>query len=742
MRTPLLPRFALAALGLSALAAACSAGPDTDSTPRPGDGDPEVGAQLYAEMCASCHGNTAEGGLGPRLSPWTKSLAALVDSIETTMPKGEPEKCDRSCAEDIAAFLTGLPTGCDGPRALPRRLRLLTRREYRATVADLFQASMAAACQSDSDCDLAHESCTGGVCTKDPCDLHTFLYDAGASTPATVHVSGSFNGWPGTVAAGGWPMQKVPGTTTYYAKHTLSTGTHEYKLVLDESQWIADPANPQQTGEFGNSVLTLACGARPGGPGAPFASDPAKDFPAESRPTGFPFDSSDGALATGVHVDQYWKAAALLADAALADLENLLPCDIAIDPEACAQDFVADFGKRAFRRPLSEAERSKYTAELLSAPDTTTGIRIVLRTMLSSPYFLYRSEIGEPLGDGTFRLTPHETATVLSYTFWGTTPDDALLAAADDGSLATPAGIESQARRLLKDPKSRPVLDTFTVQWLGIEKVTSISKDPSLFPEWNDALAASMLEETRRFVRHTVFDGSRKLDDLFLAETTFADATLAGFYGAPAPDSPFAAVPSPENRKAGLLGHASILSSYSYSNQSSPILRGLFVRRNLLCQSFPAPPADAATIPPIDPDATTRERFDQHSSDPVCHTCHQYIDHLGFGFERFDAAGRYRETENGKPIDAAGDMNDIEALGADTHAPFDSLRGLGEHLAASKSARACFAKQTYRFAMGRLETADDACGLGELAAAFEAADGDIQELWIQLTKLDEFTRRK
>ena len=740
MRKPPLPRFALAAFGLSALAAAaCSASPDADTTPVPGDGDPALGADLYAEMCATCHGNAAEGGLGPRLVPWTKDLAALVDSIETTMPKGDPEKCDRQCAEDIAAYLTGLSTDCDGPRALPQRLRLLTRREYRATVADLFQASMAASCAADSDCDLASQSCTGGVCTDDPCNLHTFLYDAGAASPASVHVAGTFNGWPATIAAGGWPMAKVPGTTTYYVKHTLSTGTHEYKLVIDESQWLTDPNNPQQTGEFGNSLLSLTCdgSATPGLPG-----DPAKDLPAESRPTGFPFDSSDGALATSVHVDQYWKAASLLADAALADVTNLLPCDIAIDPEACAQDFVADFGRRTFRRPLSDAERSKYTAQILGAPDTTTGIRNVLRTMLSSPLFLYRSEIGEPLGDGTFRLTPHETATLLSYTFWATTPDAELLAAADDGALATPAGIEAQARRLIADPRSRPVLDTFTVQWLGIEKVASISKDPALFPEWNDALSASMLEETRRLVSHTVFEGSGKFEDLLLSETTFVDATLAAFYGAPAPESGFSSVPSPANREAGLLGHASVLSAYAYSNQSSPILRGLFVRRNLLCQEFPAPPADAATVPPIDPDATTRERFSQHSSDPVCHSCHQYIDDLGFGFEKFDAVGRYRETENGKPIDAAGDMNDVESLGSNTHAPFESLRGLGEHLAQSRSAKACFAKQTYRFTMGRLETADDVCGIDELATAFEQSGGDIQELWIQLTHLDEFTRRK
>lgn len=738
-RTPLHGLAAVAFAASAVAFAACSNDPGgTDSTPA---GDAENGAQLYAKMCASCHGNAAEGGIGPRLAPWSRSYGDLVDSIDTTMPKGDPDKCDATCASDIATYLFGLDTDCGKARALPQRLRLLTRREYRETVRDLFQASMPVSCETDADCDVATESCTGGACTADPCNLHTFMYDAGGASPTSVHVAGTFNGWPGTIAAGGWPMAKIPGKTLWYVKHALDAGSYEYKLVIDESTWISDPANPQQVGQFGNSALTVSCGGSPGGGGGS-VPDPTKDFPAESRPAGFPFDDSDSALVTSVHVDQYWKAASLLADAAMTDTVNLLPCDIDVDTDACAADFIADFGLRAFRRPLDGAEAAKYKALFLAAPDHETGIRTVLRTMLSSPLFLYRSEIGEPAGDGTNRLTPHETATALSYMFWGTMPDDALFAAAEDGSLTTPDGIEKQARRLLASPRSRPVFETFALQWLGVEKVASAPKEASLYPEWNDALAASMLEETRRFVSHVVFDGSHKYSDLLLADTTFADAALAAFYGTSAPASGFGEVPSPDDRKAGLLGHASVLAAYSYSDQSSPIRRGLFVRRNLLCQEFPAPPANAATVPQIDPNATTRERFDQHSSDPVCHTCHQYIDHVGFGFEAFDAAGHHRDTDNGKPIDASGDMNDVEALETGTHAPFGSLRDLGTILADSHAAKACFAKQTYRFAMGRLETAEDVCGLDELSAAFEQSGGDIQELWIQLTRLDEFTRRK
>lgn len=733
MKKPL--RTALLPLGLASLLTACSATPDPSDLP---GGDAQNGAALYAEMCASCHGNAAEGGLGPKLVPWQRSYEQLVTTIDETMPKADPDKCDADCAEDIATYLSGLTTDCNGPRALPRRIRLLTRREYRATVADLLQASAGAACQSDTDCNVAMESCVGGVCTADPCNLHTFAYDAGGSNPQSVHVSGSFNGWPGTIAAGGWAMSPIAGTTQWYVKHEIPVGSFEYKLVINESQWIADPSVAQTVGDFGNTPLTIACDAPAGGGLGP---DPAKDFPAESRPEGFPFDNHEGALVTSVHVDQYWKAAAQLTELAMTDTVNLLPCDIELDPEACAEDFVADFGKRAFRRPLTDTEVAKYKAMLLGASDRSTGIRAVLRTMLSSPLFLYRSELGLPTGEGTYRLTPHETATALSYMFWGTMPDDELFSAADSGKLATKAGIEEQARRLLKSPKSRPVIETFTAQWLGIEKVPSMSKTTSIYPAWNEGLARSLVTETKQFVSYVMFDGSHKYDELLTADYTFVDATLGAFYGIDG-GSGFEKATAPAERQAGLLGHASLLAGNAYADQSSPIKRGLFVRRSLLCQALPAPPANAATVPVVDPSATTRERFAQHTADPACHNCHQYIDDLGFGFEKFDAIGQYRETENNKPIDASGDMNDVEGLGTGTHAPYSSLPELGSILAESKSAQACFAKMTYRFALGRLENNDDVCGVSELSDAFEKSGGDMLELWIEIAKMDQLVTRK
>src|SRR5581483_8748966 len=214
-----------------------------------------------------------------------------------------------------------------------------------------------------------------------------------------------------------------------------------------------------------------------------------------------------------------------------------------------------------------------------------------------SPSFLYRSETGELQGDGTYRLTPYELASALSYFFWGTMPDDALFAAAADGTLSTPQGVEAQARRLAADPRAVDQLKHFSVQWLGVERVLTEDKNPALFPAFDDNRRQALYAQTQSF-----FASAVKLEDLF------ADG--------------------------GVLAQGSFLASYAHSDQTSPVLRGLAVRQRLLCQELGAPPPNVGNVPAIDPNATTRQRFSQHSSDPACHACHQYLDPIGFGFEQ------------------------------------------------------------------------------------------------------------
>ncbi len=734
---------AASALGLALMG--CSADGDPNGT---SGGDPQAGADLYRQFCASCHGLSAEGATAPALLPWTRGESALVSIIDETMPKNDPSQCTGTCPKDIAAYLLGGATACKAntPHYGPRKLRLLTRREYNSTVRDLFglgKGASGASCSQDADCDLSVESCVAGSCALDPCNLHTFIYPAGGKQYNSVHVAGTFNNWPGTLAAGGWPMTYVAAKDLYYVKRTLSNDTYQYKFVLDESNWVADPKNPVMVPDgFGgdNSVLTLGCSAGGGDTGV---IDWAKDFPVESRPKGFGFDNAaDAGLVTSVHVEQYMKAAALLAEKATQDLPALLPCDPAQDAPGCASQFVSSFGERAFRRPLSTAEVDKYKGIILGQPSFSQGVNVALQVMLSSPYFLYRFEIGTPQIDGSFKLNPYEVASALSYTFWGTMPDQALFDAAKSGALSTQAGVEEQARRLLADPRGRETMGVFALQWLGVERILTADKSATLFPMVNEGLRQAMAEETRSFVTHVIFDSSHTFDELLTADYTFADQALASFYGIPNVSGGTQKVASPPERMAGILGHASVLASYAHSDQSSPIRRGLFVREYLLCQEFGQPPPSAGGVPEVDPNATTRERFRQHTANEVCYSCHQYIDDLGFGFENFDAVGQYRTSDSGQPIDANGDMNDVEKLGSKTHAPFTNISELSGILASSRQAKTCFAQQYGRFATGRLETAADLCAEEEIDARFEASGYDVRELLVAVVSAPSFLVRK
>ena len=592
------------------------------------------------------------------------------------------------------------PTTCEAEVA-PRQLRLLTRREYNATIRDLLgvDGAKGASCDSDEACDLLRASCVGGTCLDDPCSLHAFaLADDGYQS---VDVAGSFNDWNGTA------LSYVPSLDSWVGKIELPNGRHSYKLVIDGETWLSDPtATETEPDGFGglNSVVELACD-----PDVQHDDNPAADFPIESRPEGYFFDNhADAGLVTATHVERYMRAAETIAAAVAGDL---------------GVDALADFAARAFRRPLTQEESGRYIA-LAQAHDVAAAVEAIL----SSASFLYRSEIGDPSADVS-RLTDHEIASALSYSLWGTMPDEALRRAADTGTL----DIENEARRMLDDPRAAALVGEMAIMWLGVERVVAVDKNSTLFPAFDDALARAMLDETTRFVADTLMTRRQPLSALWLAGETVATGDLAALYGAV--DGRL-----PEHRHAGVLAHGSVLASYAHSDQTSPVRRGLFVRERLLCQTLGAPPPDAAAVPSVDPDSTARERFAQHSEDPACAGCHDHIDPVGFGFERFDAIGRHRDEDGGVPIDDSGLLTAVEGFGSDSDAPFASLPELARIIADSERAGACFAEQTHAFVMGRAgESAG--CEREVIAARFAASGYDVRELIVAVVTSDAFAQR-
>lgn len=475
----------------------------------------------------------------------------------------------------------------------------------------------------------------------------------------------------------------------------------------------------------------------------------------DSRPSvtaGFPqeggsgFDNNaDVSTVTWLMANKYMLASEDVSARAVTDLVGLMGCDPAADESGCIDGWLEEFGRDAWRRPLTAEEAADMRAlydDARSLAEVPTAVETVLQAFLQSPNFIYRVEFGagDQVSDEAVPLDDWEMATRLSYFLWGSMPDDALFAAAEAGELRTSAQVEEQARRMIEDPRARDVTKHFFEQFLGYEKLSVVDKDPELFPEWSVELSLRQKDETDAFVEHVVFDDDATLQTLLTADYTFVDADLASFYDIQTDEAGADLVQvTPQGREvAGILSQGGILSVYSKPNQTNPIARGIFVREHLLCQIPPPPPDDVDIVPPIpDPDATTRELFDQHRANPACAGCHILFDPVGFGFENFDALGRWRDTENGFDVDASGEL-----AATDVDGPFVGVAELGEALAGSELVADCVTRQWFRFAYGRLESEEnDACNVEYLNTQFAESGYDLKELMVTLTQSDAFMFR-
>ena len=482
--------------------------------------------------------------------------------------------------------------------------------------------------------------------------------------------------------------------------------------------------------EYDNTLAELASDA----------SKPGKDFPPEARALGFN-NIADAQTVTAVLAEAYQTAATGIAERATAKGSTLLGC--AETDAACVDGFIQRFGSRAYRRPIAADEAARLRKVYDWGTQNTTaldGVRMVIEVLLQSPDFLYRPELGAgPATSGVLHLSSYEMATRLSYLLRGSMPDQTLLDEAAADRLKTPEQVLAQAQRLLADAHARDTFKSFHRQWLDLEAVGSIERDPKLYAGYTDAIPDLLQQETEAFIDHVIFEDGGKLSTLLTAPYTMANKALATFYGLTAPASDaFALVQTDPTQRKGLLSQGSLLAMQSKPQQTSPVHRGKFVRESLLCQFLPPPPANLVITPPeLNPSLTTRQRFGQHSADASCAACHQQMDPLGLGFEHFDAVGRWRQTENDLPIDATGKL-----VMTDVDGDFDGAAALADKLATSEQVADCMMKEWARFSFGRSETVEDACTLEHTKKIFKDNDHDIRQLVLALTQTDAFLYRK
>ena len=457
------------------------------------------------------------------------------------------------------------------------------------------------------------------------------------------------------------------------------------------------------------------------------------------------FTNHDKLQVSPLLVDQLLSGTQTLAETATAELDSWVGCDPASEGEAaCARDFIQRFGRKAFRRPLEAAEVDAlfglYEAGRKGA-DFKSGITLVVQGVLQSPHFLYRTELGQTPEGGAVTLTHYEIASALSYLVLAAPPDEALLAAAEAGTLSDPDERERQVRRLLIDSRAREQLRSFVVQWMGLRNIGALQKDNGVFPDFSIELRESMREETETFIEHVLFEGDGSLRTLLDADFTVADAEMAAFYGlTERPDSP-KRMSLAGSHRAGLLTHASVLATYAHNNDSSPIKRGKLVMARLLCQPMPPPPPEVVVSPPPrDATSTTRERVSMHTSNPACASCHQTMDAIGFGLEDFDGLGKYRTTDNGKPVDASGELMTLSDPALNGR--FVGGAELARRVARSTDFTWCANLQLYRYFVGRKELPADGCAVDQAQKVFEAKNMDMREQLIALVRSNSFIQRK
>ena len=454
------------------------------------------------------------------------------------------------------------------------------------------------------------------------------------------------------------------------------------------------------------------------------------------------------------NIDKYALVATNLADRAVTESYNAVgPCHT--EDSACAATFVRTFGLRAFRRPLTADEQARYAAFFaadLTGGDFKTGVSLVIRTMLLSPYFLMRSELGAETRNGVFALTPFEVATALSYTYWGSMPDDALFNSAQSGALASKKEIEAQARRLLAAPRGRARVATFVSEWMEASRAYVANKDPATFPALKDAattvqIVDAMKAEEDAFITNIAFDSSKKFSELFSADYTFVNDRLAAFYGLPAPGSGemvSKVTLGPGSARGGLLTTGMFLFGHARTNQSSPTQRGHVIRANILCSDVPPPPPGVdATVKPGTPGKTGREQIEALTGSGTCSACHSLMNPIGYGREGFDGAGLLRTMDNGEVVDTSGAIN---GLGSSGPIAFHGAKELSAIIAKDPSAQACFAANYYRFTRGfdpaQTNTPADATAVDQLGKAFVKDNLDLPELFVQIALQDSFTVRR
>ena len=726
---------------------------------------PRAGEVVYRQDCMSCHGPVGEGVAGKADEPLVgeKSIASLAKYIAREMPENDPGTLSMADATASAEYIhKAFYSGEARARNHPPRIELahLTVRQYRESIADLLASLRNATSTTE----------TGGLAgayrerpERDPKKPDqnrpevTFKqqvdpvidFDFGDKAPDKGTFAAQFAiNWTGSV--------HVPDTGEYEFRVTTPNGVRLYVNMPEGGSeknalidiWVSSAMTRTAAApifllggrsyplkleffKYKDKTASLKLEWRP--PGGAWTVIPRTNLsPKSSSPVSVisvPLPPDDGSIGyeRGASVSREWTEA--IAKGALQVSGMIGPHLFALaGTKADAPDrgeklkaFTLRFAQMAYRRPLTDEQKADLTAIYAASVVPEVAAKRAFIFTLSNPAFLYPG-IG-PQDD-------YAVASRLALALWDSVPDAALLKAAAAGQLKDAAQVRLQAQRMMKDPRAKSKMRDFLHHWLHVEEGAEIAKDQKEYPGFDQGVVMDLRTSLDLFAESIVWSEASDYRQLLLSDTILMNERLAKFYGQKVEaGGGFQPVKMDPDQRGGVLTHPFVLATFSYTKSSSPIHRGVFVTRNILGLMLKPPPMAIAFMDDkFDPSFTMREKVTELTSKPACMSCHVTINPLGFSFERFDAVGRVRSTDNKKPVDPTSDYttsdgNVIKLTGA---------RDVAVHAAESLSGQTGFVRNLFQEMVKQPPAAYSPELLGQLTSQFRADKFHVRNLAVEV----------
>ncbi len=731
--------------------------------------EPRSGEVIFKQQCASCHGAKGEGVKTEYAQPLVgdKSLLELTELIDKTMPEGEPEAVDGVEAQNVAKFVYDSfysPVAQARNQSARIELSRLTVRQYQNSVSDLIGSFRLAPAWPEQR-GLRGEYFKNR--SRRPNDRvidridSVVNFDFGDKSPDAEKIPEpqEFSiKWEGSLLAPETGNYDIVVKTDHAMQlwvndlreplidaKVKSGNDHEYRATIrlhagrvyplklefiKANQGVDDSKKAK---EKPSKPAMIALEWQP--PQRAQEVIPARNltpkvFATQYIPnTPFPPDDRSIGYERGTSISKAWDAAttdsALEAAAYIVKyLRDLSGTDLTKpDQKDKLRAFCLKLAERAFRRPLTEEQQKLYIdQQLADAENLSLGLKRVVLLILKSPRFLYQEVAHE---DGQ-ALDSYDVAARLSFGLWDSLPDDTLLKEAAAGKLLKPEQVQAQVKRMLPDPRTHAKLRAFLLQWLRVDQAPDLSKDETLFPEFDEMVAADLRTSLEIMLDEIVWNEQSDFRRLLNEDSIYLNGRLAKLYGVElAADAGFEKVPLNPAERAGVISHPYLLAGFAYTATSSPIHRGVFISRSLLGRSLrPPPEAVAPLAPDLHASLTTRERVQLQTKADACNTCHKMINPLGFTLENFDAIGRFRAEEKGKAVDASGSY--LTRSGKQQQ--FKNARELAVFLANSDETHTAFVEQLFHYVVKQPWRAYSPTLRTELTKKFAANEFHIRHL--------------